>query len=399
MAVGGAAVLDPDEQDTARLIFLPLVTTTASGDLEGRLAERWEHSSDYREWTYHVRPGLRWHDASPVTAHDVKFTLDLLNHPDVGEGHFPSNTVLDDFTVRVRDGRGFDQGIAIRPKHLLERLDPKTFYGWDFWTHPVGNGPYRFVRYLPQTMFEFEANPEYYRGKPKIERLVIKFAGNARLTELLAGNVDVVREGNPSDIPAVLADPRFRVYYSVSPDSAAIYWKHDHLLFRDPRVRRALTLAIDRRELSHVVNLPADLPFSDGVFTPRQIQRRELPAPIPYDPAEASTLLDAAGWHGRDGTGVRQQDGRPFTFTALVRSDRYNLDRLAVLVQAHLRRVGVHMDIQFFADSGVVGQRVTAGHFEAAFIFHNDAPDFQRTRFGGGNTGNAVCEPRRDPAD
>ena len=60
------------------LVFLPLVARNADGELEGRLAERWEHSPDYRTWTVHLRQGVRWHDGVPVTTHDVKFTLDLL---------------------------------------------------------------------------------------------------------------------------------------------------------------------------------------------------------------------------------------------------------------------------------------------------------------------------------
>ncbi|MHC4489773.1 MAG: ABC transporter substrate-binding protein, partial [Planctomycetota bacterium] len=96
------------------------------------------------------------------------------------------------------------------PKHLLENLDPKEFTSWKFWTEPVGNGPYRYVRHVPRTMIELEANPDYYRGKPKIERLVLKFGGYP-LTELMSGNVDCI---DISSLEAIkLADdPRFRVY-------------------------------------------------------------------------------------------------------------------------------------------------------------------------------------------
>ncbi len=68
-----------------------------TGEWEGRLAERWEHSPDYREWTYYLRPGVRWHDGVPVTAHDVKFSLELLTHPDILEispGDIESITVI-----------------------------------------------------------------------------------------------------------------------------------------------------------------------------------------------------------------------------------------------------------------------------------------------------------------
>ena len=65
------------------LVFLPLVTRSAKGELEGQLAQSWEHSPDYHTWTIHLRTDVRWHDGVPVTAEDIKFTLDLLSHPDV----------------------------------------------------------------------------------------------------------------------------------------------------------------------------------------------------------------------------------------------------------------------------------------------------------------------------
>ncbi len=321
IAVSDASVLLPDETDADFLVFLPLVTWDEKGELEGRLATSWEHSDDYREWTYHLRTDVRWHDGKPVTAHDVKFTLDLLSHPDVLEYPYLSATVLDDSTVTIISPRQnyYQADIVYYPKHLLEHLDPKgfwDFYDWDFWKRPVGNGPYRFVRYLPQTMIEFEANPDYYRGKPTIERVVLKFVGEAGLTELLSGNVDVI-EPNPAQIPQLAADPRFRVYHYSLADCVAIYWQHNNPLFRDPRVRQALTLAINRRELLQVLNLPENLPLFDGPITPRQYHRRQLPEPIEYNPAQARALLDAAGWHDADGEGVLEKEGQAFRFTAI----------------------------------------------------------------------------------
>jgi ABC-type transport system substrate-binding protein len=213
--------------------------------------------------------------------------------------------------------------------------------------------------------------------------VVLKFVGAAGLTELLSGQVDVVGWGQPSQIPRVSADPRFRVYYDVTEPTWVIYWKHDHPPFRDPLVRRALTLAIDRRECLRLLNLPADLPQSDGVFMPRVLFGGNLPAPLPFDPVEANRLLDAAGWHDRTVDGVRHRDGQAFRFTATVPSAD-DVSRLAVLVQAHLRRIGVQMEIQALEFSVVRG-RSTAGQFEASFFRDLPFPDSQKRFFGRGN--------------
>ncbi len=334
MAVPNVEVVKPDVWDLDFLIFLPLATQNERGELEGRLARSWEHSSDHREYTFHLRTDVRWDDGVPVTAHDVKFTLELLSHPDAATGYrFESPTVLDDSTVVIRsaNGPGYLLDIVYYPKHLVEDLDPKRFWEWDFWTHPVGDGPYRFVRYVPQTMMEFEANPDYYRGKPRIERVILKFvggAGAAGLTALLSGDADIA-QADLTQLPQIASDPRFRIYHNVAPSARAIYWKCDHPLFRDPRVRGALTLALDRQELLRLLNLPADLPITDGVFTRRQFRRGEWPEPLPYDPAQARALLEAAGWSDRDEEGIRENAGRAFRLppawraTPECRSSRY----------------------------------------------------------------------------
>lgn len=367
------------------LVFLPLVRLNEEGELEGRLARSWEHSPDHWEYTFHLRTDIRWHDGVPVTAHDVKFSLDLLTHPDVAELGAIEATVVNDSTVRIRaeDPRWF-YIITYFPRHVLAGLEPRRFWEWEFWTRPVGNGPYRFVRYVPETMMEFEANPDYYAGKPRIERVILKFVGDAGLTELLAGNVDIA-SCLYTQIPRIEADPRFRLYRSDPPGGYvhAVYWKADHALFSDPRVRRALTLAMDRRALLQILNLPQDLPITDGVFTDRQLRRGEWPSPLPYDPDEARALLEAAEWRDRDGDGIRERDGRTFEFTATVSSGPA-MTALAVFIQAQLRRVGVQMHIQHF--EGSMWQKLSAGDFEAWIHFHQPGAGALRRDFGRGNS-------------
>lgn len=368
---------NPDREGAQFLAFLPLLALNEKGDLEGRLAERWEHSSDYREWTYYLRPGVRWHDGAPVTAHDVKFTLELLTHPDVLEispGSIESVTVPNDHTVRVRHRRITDYAVnnVTYPKHLLEHLDPKQLYDWDFWQHPVGDGPYRFVRYQPQTMIAFEANPDYYRGKPRIERVLLKFVGRAGLADLLAGDLDAIRTVNPSWVLSLAADERFHLYTSGSPNYAAIIWQHRHPFFGDPRVRRALTLAIDRRELLRLLHFPENAPLTEGPLR-REFPRAELAEPLPHDPAQARELFEAAGWHDRNGDGVREWQGLAFRFTALVNSSPH-FHKVALYVQSQLREAGVEMAVQ--VDEGVRG-RIRRGQLkEAAFDFISPSNQF-----------------------
>ena len=105
MAVSDVNVIKPDWTDLDFLLYPRLAAEDEKGNLQPLLAQSWERSADNREWTYHLRTDARWSDGVPVTAHDVKFTFDLLSHPDVAYfGSSPTVTVIDDYTVKIRGG-------------------------------------------------------------------------------------------------------------------------------------------------------------------------------------------------------------------------------------------------------------------------------------------------------
>ena len=381
--------------DTRSLLFLSLTTgdVLEGGEPKPLLAERWEHSADYREWTIHLRSGVRWHDGRPVTARDIEFTLRLWAHPDVlrpQAGALESATALDDSTVRIRYSKPsrapLASGTVYYPRHILEGLEPRTFSEWDFWRQPtVGNGPYRLVRHVPETLMELEANPDYYGGKPEIERVILKYA-TPMITELLSGEVDVIHVIEQAAIPRLVRDSRFRVYYQVIPYARIqILWNQRHVPFRDAAVRRALTMALDRRELHRTLNLPGDLPLTEGIFTVEQYRQGDLVAPLPFDPEAAKVLLDAAGWRvGHDG--VRERGGVPFRFSLLVSGGGYlgQPAQGAVLIQEQLRRVGVRVDIEQRQVLATL-DRVRAGQFEAAIWSTGGGPERDADFFGRGS--------------
>ncbi|HYN81762.1 MAG TPA: ABC transporter substrate-binding protein [Gemmatimonadaceae bacterium] len=360
------------------LLFLPLVARNEKGEVEGRLARSWEHSPDYRSWTIHLRTDVRWHDGVPVTAHDAAFTLELHRRAWLQGARVYSVAVLDDSTYTLtyhRRGPGspLDEWMVYLPKHLLEGLDPDKYASWEFWKAPVGNGPYRFVRRIPNTAMIFEANPEYYRGRPRIDRVIVKLAPEPSTTELVSGNVDAVAYVNPGSLLQLKADARFHAYSSFARGGVftAVYWNHRHAAFRDPRVRRALTLAIDRRELHRVGNLPETTPVFDVIFTERQLDRGELPAPLPYDTVEAARLLDEAGWRDTDGDGVRDRAGRQFHFSLLMMTGGWTAGtsrhQAALFIQSQLRRVGIRMEI-LSMDMLAGRDRWRRGEFDAAIV-------------------------------
>lgn len=356
------------------LVFLPLISMDDFSSLElvPALAERWEHSPDYREWTFWLNKDLRWHDGVPVTAHDIKFTRDLWSHSArVGE-----TQVLDDFTFKITfedPTHALDYYQVYYPKHLLEGLDPKGFLQWEFWTQPIGNGPYRYVRHIPKIMIELEANPDYFRGKPKIDRVIFKFAGSPT-TELLSGSVDVAAYSGGGNMRRILSgETHYRFYYSWSIWLNAIHWNHSNPLFQDASVRKALTLAINRRELAQVLNYPEDVPITDVLASWSLRHAKEIPDPLPYDPESAKNILEEAGWRDANGNGIREKEGKEFHFTVICPGGYHNQ---AVYVQSQLHRVGVRMEIQTL-ELSVVRQRLRSRNFDAV-IFRFGNPEMGR---------------------
>ena len=378
-----------DGKSTMFLMFLPMFFEDEEGRPQPGLVERWEHSEDYTEWTFHLRKDVKWNDGRPVTAQDVKFTLELITDPTIWYENrfFKEIKIIDTFTCKISSNKSFNalpycSWYGICPEHLLGGLDPAEFHDWEFWKQPVGNGPYRYVRHVADTMVELEINPDYYREKPKIERVVLKFGSNP-ITELMSGNVDAVNYLPPHEVMKMAKDPRFNVYHEFWFNNAVtIIWNRQNHLFQNPSVRRALTLAINRHELHRVLNLPDTTPVFDVAFSKGQFYRGELPEPLPYDPGQAKKLLDEAGWVEKTKGSTRENNGRKFHFSILVET-QFSME--AVYIQDQLRKVGIRMEV-ITMETRFLVERGSSGDWEALltrmFYFNYSgklySPEFKR---------------------
>lgn len=364
-------VLSPCYGMEARhLIFLSLagLPGDASGEERPRLAERWEHSPDYRIWTYHLRRDLQWHDGVPVTADDVAFTIGLwMQLPPIRPAALDSAAVIDAHTVRVYYGKptnGVDAYHVYFPKHLLETENPAEICSWPFWSRPVGNGPFRYVRHVPKTMVELAANPNHYGGKPRIDRVILRFGSRENwVVELKSGNADAVNYVDRVDVLKLGEDSRFQAYHWWGGWIEAVYWNHRDPRFADRRVREALTRAVDREELARLLNYPPGVPVHDGPCSARMRRAQQCPSALAYNPGEARRLLRSAGW----------SDERRLGFTLLVAAGGTTA-RAAVYLQEQFARVGIRMEVTAL-ESGVLRQRIAAGRFEAALDRFRNAND------------------------
>jgi peptide/nickel transport system substrate-binding protein len=387
--------LYPAMEDVPRfLIFHPLVRYRSLPDAfcwrnpEPALAARWTPTDGFRTWMIELREDARWHDGEPFTAHDMAFTVELWKHPDVqhwAAAKIDSVSVLGERTVRIffdRPSRNPLNAWDIwYPKHLLQDFDPAEFWEWEFWRTPVGNGPFRFVTAVSGERAELEAHPLPGPRERRIQRVVLNWGGSA-LGQLKAGAVDAASL-EPSDAAVLRDDPAFVLRFQAYPGGVWIFWNHRNAALAERSVRRALTLAIDRRELHRALELPADLPVTDALHTPCQFATGDITEPLPYDPDSAAVLLDRAGWRDRDGDGFRERAGSDLAFELLAPASWLGAARSVTYVQQRLREVGVDVSVST-ADFQVVDETIKSGDFDAVIWIAAPDPPHHLERFGTG---------------
>jgi peptide/nickel transport system substrate-binding protein len=361
------------------LLFMTLVRYDDRLNVIPWLAERWDTARvkpDSLELTLHLRPAVRWHDGRPVTARDVAFTYDRARdtataYPNASSFDFydPRVVMVDDRTVRFRlrpHSEFLDAfyQLPIMPEHLLGSVPPGQLATYPFGTRtPVGNGPFRFVRHTPGQEWVFEANPDFPKalgGRPYLDRVVYRFIPEQTtlLTELLTGVLDVYIAANAGQAQRITAGPRTRLVAAQGRQWNWIAWNERRPMFADARVRRALTMAIDRRQIVDAL-LFGYGEVGRSTVTPAHwsYDSTDVQSLVPYDTAGARRLLAEAGWQDLNGDGVLEDAaGHPFRFTLKTNEGNQVRKDVTEMVQAQLARIGVQVEPRLVEWNTLVAQ-------------------------------------------
>lgn len=327
---------------------------------EPGLAESWEVSDDGLVWTFKVREGLTFHDGTPCTAEDVAWSLNFLMEGMIGplelytEG-FEEVVALDPTTVQITVSEPTALMLTARlhyawilPRSVWEGMTYDEIMEFEDPAAVIGTGPYKLVEYVEDEYMIVEANEDYYRGKPAIDRIVIQqyATQDAVVQALLAGEVDLI-----DGVPTTAVEPlqaaenvEVAIMDSLQLADLAI---NSHVngtqpeSLNDPAVRLAMEYAIDKEEIIDVayagygVVAASILPPVMGDWVNPDLE------PIPFDTDEGNRILDEAGYLDSDSNGIREDaDGNPLQYR-LYAEDLATEARVLEIISDGLAEIGI----------------------------------------------------------
>ncbi|RLE35593.1 MAG: hypothetical protein DRJ61_02850 [Acidobacteria bacterium] len=343
------------------------------------LAKSWDLGSDGLGLTFHLRQDLVWNDGQPVTADDVVFTWKAQTSEEVGwygaytKDFIDSVEKIDDFTVSFRFSQVYayrlmdaNEGLII-PSHLWGKIPFSDWHSTDWLPHVVGAGPFVPVGHVPQQDIVLGANPSYRLGAPAtIDRVVWRIVPDqlSLMTQLLAGEFDFVNSLAPEEAQRVEADPDLQVVDIPHRGYTHICWNTTRPELADPRVRRALGMAINRQTIIDTVYRGYARPSAGPILSTMWAFDDSL-EPLPYDPRQASLLLNSAGWNDTDGDGTLEKDGRPLTLELLTNAENHMRQDICMLATRDLRAIGVQATPKT-VEWGTFLSRLRDGDFDGA---------------------------------
>ena len=376
---------DAPSHQIGSLIYTGLVKRDAALNLVGDMAESWTFSADCLDLTFRLRDGIRWHDGQPFTADDVVFTYATMVHPRTPTAYKEDFAAVerieavDPLTVHVRYRKPYAKalqswGMWMLPRHLLARYveEGRLREAPQNWHGPVGTGPYRFHEMRSGERIVLVANRQYYGPGPYLSRLVYRIIPSQAtiFLELKARGVDAAGL-TALQFTRQTEYPAFRKAYRKFRYPANSYTYLGFNLrdprFADKRVRQAFAHAIDKRQIIDGVRLglarEATGPYRPGswVYNPRV-------RTYPHDPARARALLAEAGWRETNAEGLLVKDGRPFTFTLLTNQGNDERKKVAEIIQASLREIGVGVEIRILEWASFIKEYVKKRRFEAIVL-------------------------------
>jgi peptide/nickel transport system substrate-binding protein len=368
---------DGQSEHIGSLIFDALVRKDEHYNVQPWLATSWDHP-DPLTWIFHIRQQVHFHDGRTLTASDVKWTLDSMHNGAI-------------ITAKSGAFTKIDHVDAPNPATCIVHLKkPDPFLLWnlsdgaigivpsgsgkDFWKHPIGTGPFRFVSAQQDRDVVLERSSDSWQPLPPIERIRFAVVPDAitRALELQKGSADVAINALSPDMVVALRQ-KSHLAIDTSPGTIVNYLAFNlrDPFLKDVRVRQAIAHAIDRQLIIHTL-WRDQARLADSLLPPGHWARTDAIRRYNYDPATANRLLDDAGY--RRGAG-----GARFHLQMKISTDE-TTRLMALVLQQQLRQIGIALDVRSY-EFATFYSDITKGAFSLyalRWIGGNESPDIFR---------------------
>jgi peptide/nickel transport system substrate-binding protein len=357
---------DTVSADITSLIFDAVIHVDPSTtEPRGDMAKSWEISTDALTYTFTLQDGITWHDGSPFSADDVKFTYDLHMNANSNSPHTAELTERVK-SVEAPDGKTVVFTLAapaspflvnnmiyeIVPQHILQSVDPKALPQHPFSTGKegttIGTGPFMFKEWVKDDHITLVKYAGYWRGAPHLDSFSLKVVPDVTtlVQQLQTGEVDYSgRDGvDEASVKTLQSDKSIVVANYDSFDFTYYGYQLDETkskLFQDKAVRQALFYALDREQMVQAIRFGlgrvaiGTMGVDSWAYTPDQITLK-----YPYDLDKANKMLDDGGWV-KGGDGVRAKDGVRLSFTLHTNSGSDVNTQYAAVMQQAWKAIGV----------------------------------------------------------
>lgn len=318
------------------------------------LATKDEVSADGLTHTITLRDGVKWQDGEPFTSADVKFAYEFYQKnthsrwtPPVK--NFKSIETPDAKTVVITLPAP-DPSFALRlmgdvpiiPQHIWKDVtDPKKF------ENNVGTGPFKLVEYKPDEFYRFEANADYFMGKPAVDELLLPIIKDPTtiFSSLKTGEIQAtIVPLSPELVKDFETNPDMKVERGPGFATTMFQFNTERAPWDKVEVRQAVALAIDTQQLVDTVLLGYGTPGNPGWLHPaHSVHNASIKAE--YNPAKAKELLDGLGYKDTNNDGIREANGKPMEAELLVQSNNPQRIRSAELIAAALKDIGISLKV------------------------------------------------------
>lgn len=330
------------------------------------LAESWERV-DELTWKFNLRKGVNFHDGTPFNAKAVKYSLERMQKegPKWAIPPIKSIEAVDDHTILLTTEKPFSPLLDWLMNPIAAMFSPAAGekQNGDFSSNPVGTGPFKLEKFIPEQQVELVRNDNYWGEKPKLKKVVYKVITDpsTRVLALRSGDMDVIRNFPAAEAAMLEKDGQYNVLKVVGVRTHYFGFNMKRDYFSDLKVRQAFNYAIDKEAIIiHVMNGMGKR--ADSFVAPSMPEHIDVNG-YPYAPNKARQLLAEAGWRDTDADGILDKNGKPFKIKLVMQPWSVFWKPSAEVLQSQLKDVGVDLSINVM-ERGALTEVVKKGDFD-----------------------------------